>query len=135
MSSLSPKFAGTLPGTCRMTTRIRPGFDSPATSATGASRCLAIIVKLAPEVPLRDANAPNPASTMASQQRDRDRLPKALAAARLLLQREDPVHQILDVGVRGENVRRHRCLTPDMRPALLDLVPEPGRRVLVALVL
>src|SRR5207253_7976802 len=53
----------------------------------------------------------------------------------LLLQRQDPGDEILDVRVGDLRVWRHRNLTPDPDTALLDLVGEFCRRGGIALVL
>src|SRR5205085_11017375 len=55
--------------------------------------------------------------------------------ARLLLQRQNPAHQVLDVGVRYLRIGWHRNLAPNANSAFLDLVGELGDRVLVVLVL
>src|ERR1700687_2075127 len=85
--------------------------------------------------PLTSASAPNPPSATASNSMIAIGFTKALAVARLLFQGRDRVHQILDVGVGGKDVRRHGRFAPDMRAALLYFVSELGCGVLVAFVL
>src|SRR6202163_1835022 len=131
----------------KITACIRPGFHSRATmrdcrkplTSTARKRASGWSQRTSGAsfttmASLRHASAPNPASATASNSVIAIGFTKALAAARLL-QGQDPVHQILDVGVGGQGVRRHGRLAPDMRAALLDLVPEHGCRVLVAFVL
>src|SRR5690349_16983768 len=103
----------------KMTACIRPGFHSraimrdcrkPLTStalrrASGRSQRISG-ASLTTMASLRHASTPNPASATASNSVIAIGLTEEPGAPRLLLQREDPVHQILDVGVGGEHVRR-----------------------------
>src|SRR3974390_2647580 len=76
-------------------------------------------------------------ASMIPQDEKRDGLPAPFSSVRFsaLLDRQDPFHERLDIGVGHRRVRGHRHLAPDALSALLHLLDELRLGVLLAGVL